>query len=247
MLAFARETRLSETTFVQSSSRADYRCRTWMTRGELAMAGHPSLGTAVAHALSRGDRRASYVQETLAGLQPIEIVVHDDRRAHASMLQEPARFGPEIDPAVALGAVALDPQLADAALPPRWVHTGVWQALVPVRAEALGGVAPDAGAIHALLAEQDGVTLYLAAIDGESGRARSFYREAGGGVGEDPATGSAAGPLMAYLHERSGLERLRVEQGIEMGRHSVLDCEVEGDRVRVGGDTVVVATGTVHL
>ena len=52
---------------------------------------------------------------------------------------------------------------------------------------------------------------------------------------------------MAYLHERTGLDRLRVEQGVEMGRPSVLDCSVEGDRVRVGGDVVVVATGTVTL
>ena len=58
MLAFARETRLSETTFVQSPTvdGCDYRNRIWMMRGELPFAGHPSLGTAVAVALARGER-----------------------------------------------------------------------------------------------------------------------------------------------------------------------------------------------
>src|SRR4051794_12977710 len=74
MLAFARETRLSETTFVQSAteSAADYRNRIWMTQGELPFAGHPSLGTAVAVARARGERSATYTQQTGAGLQPIE-------------------------------------------------------------------------------------------------------------------------------------------------------------------------------
>jgi trans-2,3-dihydro-3-hydroxyanthranilate isomerase len=66
-------------------------------------------------------------------------------------------------------------------------------------------------------------------------------------MGEDPATGSAAGPLCAYLAERTGLRRLTVSQGVEMGRASQLVAEVEGDRVRVGGDAVVVADGSVFL
>ena len=70
MLAFARETRLSETTFVQTATDAgaDYRNRFWMTQGELPFAGHPSLGTAVALARAGGERAASYVQQTGAGL-----------------------------------------------------------------------------------------------------------------------------------------------------------------------------------
>src|SRR4051812_48214204 len=75
MLAFARETRLSETTFVQSPTDplADYRNRIWMTVGELDFAGHPSLGTAVAVARAHGEREVRYVQQTNAGLQPVEV------------------------------------------------------------------------------------------------------------------------------------------------------------------------------
>src|SRR3954469_15877526 len=106
MLAFARETRLSETTFLQAATEpgADYRNRIWMMQGELPFAGHPSLGTAVAVARARGERDATYVQQTAAGHQPIEVEV-GDRVARASMLQEPATFGPEADAETALRAL----------------------------------------------------------------------------------------------------------------------------------------------
>ncbi len=246
MLAFARETRLSETTFVQSSAEADYRCRIWMTRGELAFAGHPSLGTAVAVALARGERTAAYVQQTPAGLQPIDVELLDERTARTSMLQEPATFGAELDPATVLRAAGVDPALADPGLPAQVVGTGVPQVIAPVVAAGLSAPRPDFPALEALLSEHGAVTLYLAAAEGEAARARSLYLEPDG-VSEDPATGSAAGPLMAYLHERRGIERLRVEQGVEMGRPSTLECAVEGDRVRVGGEAVVVARGAVAL
>src|SRR3954447_7609799 len=108
MLAFARETRLSETTFVQTASdpHADYRNRIWMTRGERPFACHPSLGTALAVARPRGEGTARYVQETGAGLQPIEVEL-GTRTAHASMLQEPAVLGPEVEPARALAPLGL--------------------------------------------------------------------------------------------------------------------------------------------
>ena len=75
MLGFARETRLAETTFVQTprAAGADYRNRIWTVAEEVPFAGHPSLGTAVAVALRRGEREATYVQETHAGLQEVEV------------------------------------------------------------------------------------------------------------------------------------------------------------------------------
>ena len=66
-------------------------------------------------------------------------------------------------------------------------------------------------------------------------------------VGEDPATGSAAGPLCAYLAARTGTPAVTIEQGIEMRRPSRLQAAMEGERPRVGGDVVVVADGTLHL
>ena len=250
MAAFARETRLSETTFVQTATAAgaDYRNRIFMMSGELPFAGHPSLGTAVAVALARGETSASYVQQTPAGLQPIDVEVLDDGLASASMLQEPVTFGEELDPARVAAAVRIDPDRLHPELPPQLVSTGAWQVIAPVAPGTLAAVVPDAEALAALIEATGVVTLYLAELDldGAATRCRSFFVDPGG-VTEDPATGSAAGPLLAYLHERRGLERLHVVQAVEMGRRAEMACAVEGDRIRVGGGAVVVATGTVWL
>ncbi|HEX2085027.1 MAG TPA: PhzF family phenazine biosynthesis protein, partial [Solirubrobacteraceae bacterium] len=131
-------------------------------------------------------------------------------------------------------------------MPPSAAGMNTSQVLAPVRPEALDDPEPDFRALEALLGEHSALTLYLAAVDGETARARALYVDPAAPA-EDPATGSAAGPLMAYLHDRWRIERLRIEQGVEMGRPSVLECSVEGDRVRVGGDVVVVATGAVRL
>ena len=250
MLAFARETRLSETAFVQApgAAGADYRNRIFMTSGEIPFAGHPSLGAAVAVGRRRGLAGARLVQQTGAGLQAVEVELDGDR-ARASMLQEPAAFGPQVDPAGPLAAVGLGPEEAVAALAPQVVSTGLTHLLVPVGDEgALGGAAPDHPAIDALLRPLGAVCLYLVWIDPAGGRARarSFLRSAAEG-GEDPATGSAAGPLCAYLAERRGHERVDIVQGVEMGRPSRLWAAVEDDRVRVGGGVVAVIDGTLRL
>jgi trans-2,3-dihydro-3-hydroxyanthranilate isomerase len=248
MLAFARETKLSETTFVQSPSRegADYRNRIFDPREELRFAGHPSLGTAVAVARAAGELEASYVQETPAGLQPIDVRLDGDL-AQVSMLQEPATLGPELDPGEVLATVGLDSADADPKLPVQVVSTGVPQVLAPVREEALARARPDYSSIQPLLDGHEAIVLYLAACDPAAGHAhaRAFCHTAE--MGEDPATGSAAGPLMAYLSSRTGIERLAIDQGIEMGRPSRLDCAVEGDRVRVGGGAALLIEGTVLL
>jgi trans-2,3-dihydro-3-hydroxyanthranilate isomerase len=250
MHAFARETRLSETSFVQSPTveGADYRNRIWMMSGEAPFAGHPSLGVAAAVARERGEASVTYMQQTHAGLQPIAVELAGDA-IHASMLQEPATFGPELDPNDVLGAVGLSDDDAHPELPCQAVSTGAFHVLAPVREAALlTGLWPDYDRIASLLAPYaGGLCLYVTAIDTDAGtaRARSFATRAE--MGEDPATGSAAGPLCAYLAERAGLRDLTVSQGVEMGRASRLVATIEGDRVRVGGDAVVVADGSVFL
>jgi len=248
MQALARETRLSETSFVQSGGDgADYRHRIWMMGGEIPFAGHPSLGAAVAVARIRGESRATYVQRTGAGLQPIDVEL-DGTRAHASMRQEPARFGPELDPMDVLGTVRLEEDDADPTLPVQVVSTGVPQVIAPVRdAGAVGRAWADYDAIGPLLRAHDAIVLYVAWIDAETGRARArgFCRTAE--EGEDPATGSAAGPLCAYAHARLGVAALDIAQGEEIGRPSALRASMEDDRVRVGGDVVLLAEGHIHL
>jgi trans-2,3-dihydro-3-hydroxyanthranilate isomerase len=234
MLRMARETRLSETTFVQSprADGADYRNRIFTVAGELPFAGHPSLGTAVAVARARGERSVRYVQQTGAGLQPVGAeLTEDGRHASAWMLQEPAVFGAEVDKAKAMAAAGLFPEDAHPELQPQVVSTGVPHVIAPVGSDgALARATPD------------GV-----ALDPGRGRAhaRGFTPSVAGG--EDPATGSAAGPLCAYADARIGTERLVIDQGVEMGRPSRLEAEVEGDRVRVAGEVVVLVDGSLHL
>jgi trans-2,3-dihydro-3-hydroxyanthranilate isomerase len=248
MHAFARETKLSETSFVQTADGgADYRHRIFMMNGEIPFAGHPSLGVAVAVARARGQAQVSYVQQTQAGEQAIDVEL-DGLRASVSMLQEPPAFGPELDPDDVLGLVGLDGEAADPALPCQVVSTGAPMVIACVRdAALLRNVLPDYDRIGRLLAAHDAIVLYLAAVDPDAGRARvrSFMRTAE--MGEDPATGAAVGPLCAHVAARTGVERLEVDQGVEMGRPSRLVASLDGDRVRVGGDAVILAEGTVHL
>ena len=252
MQGFARETRLSETTFVQAATEAgaDYRNRIFMTTQELPFAGHPSLGTAVAVAVARGETEARFVQQTGAGLQPIDVRV-EGRVGSASMLQEPPEFGTEVDPAESLAAVGLAASEAHSGrLPPQVVSVGLPHLIVPVQPHALGRARPDAEAIAALLERTGGTTLYLTAWEAGAGRAntRSFFVDVDG-ITEDPATGSAGGPLLSYLRARAGLQSVDVHQGVDMGRPSLLRCswDDEHDRPRVAGDVVVLAQGTVHL
>lgn len=250
MLAFARETRLSETTFVQTAGdeRADYRNRIWTTAGEVPFAGHPSLGTAVAVARRRGERSARYVQQTKAGCQPVELEL-DGCAARASMAQEPASFGPEPDPDAVMRAAGLSAGDAHPSLPPQVVSTGWTHLIAPLREEALGRAAPpDRETLRALLEPLGAGVLYLAAVDLSAGRARTrgFLLDHAA-ITEDPATGSAAGPLLAYLRQRAGTSELTIEQGAQIGRPSRIECSWEQDRPRVAGDVVVVAEGRLLL
>jgi trans-2,3-dihydro-3-hydroxyanthranilate isomerase len=249
MLRFARETGLSETTFVQTATvpGADYRNRIFTVREEVPFAGHPSLGTAVAVARARGEREARYVQQTPVGLQPVDVRLNGDR-AHASVLQEAAEFGAEVDPAWVLAAVGVDARDADPALGPQIASTGLGVLIAPVRERAVvAGARPDFDAIDALLGPHGVQNLYLCACDPGSGRvhARMFSRLVD--RGEDAATGSAAGPMCAYLARHSSCRRVVITQGVEMRRPSRLLAEMEDDRVRVGGGVVHLVEGTVTL
>jgi trans-2,3-dihydro-3-hydroxyanthranilate isomerase len=250
MLAFARETRLSETTFVQTATvaGADYRNRIWTVGEELPFAGHPSLGTAVAVARARGATgTVRYVQQTGAGLQPIEVEL-SGAHATASMLQEPATFGTELDAADALRPLGLPASAAEPNLPPQVVSTGLPHLMLPLRSiEALTQITPDFAAIHALIEPRGAFGIYAACCDPATGTARARFFARDPRIGEDAATGSAAGPLCAYLHRHTGCRAVEITQGVEMARPSHLRTETVEDRVRVSGDVAVVIDGTLLL
>jgi trans-2,3-dihydro-3-hydroxyanthranilate isomerase len=254
MLKLARELNLAETTFVQTADAdgADYRNRIFTIEREIPFAGHPSLGTAVAVARWRGLEEASFVQQTQAGLQPIEVRAEDDRW-RAEMVQNAAEFGTGLDPEAVMHAVGLSSAEAHQDLAPQVVSTGLPTAIVPLSdGDSLGRARPDFGAVDRALQGAEpraGETpnFYLVWIDLEAGQARARMFSTGAPGGEDPATGSAAGPLCAYLAERAGIERMLIRQGEEMGRPSVLEVEMVEGRPRVGGGVIPVIDGEVSL
>ncbi len=254
MLAFARETDLSETTFVQSAEApgADYRNRIFTVERELPFAGHPSLGTAVAVARWAGMDEAHLTQQTEAGVQPIE-VRREGERWRAQMIQNEPEFGTELDPEALMHAVGLSEAEAHQELGPQVVSTGLPTAIIPVsEASSVSRAVPDFEAIDAALVNVEpraGETpnFYLVWVDLEGGRARARMFSTVVPGGEDPATGSAAGPLGSYLSERIGMERVVISQGEELGRPSVLEVSTEDGRPSVGGGVIPVIDGEVSL
>lgn len=260
MAAFAKRVRLSETSFVQSASApgADYRHRIFTVAQELPFAGHPSLGTATAVALRRGSARSELVQETGAGLQPLEVELSSDgRTATAEIEQNPPLLAREPDPVPLLLALGLSYDDRHPSLPAAVISTGLPTLVLPVRDRAaLAAVEVSLPRLAGELAAAGAVTCYVVVPplgdDSSTGiagggrwRARCFTDQVAGG--EDAATGSAAGPLTAFAHRYLGLQKVEVDQGIELGSPSRLWGRTEGDCVIVGGHVRVVGTGTMDL
>lgn len=260
MLAFARETGLSETTFVQSPSEstgveaepggavADYRNRIWTISGEIPFAGHPSLGTAVAVAIDRDVEQAGLVQETGAGLQGIDVRREGGQEWQASVLQEPARF----DELFGRERCASLLNLESAQLHPDYtaqlVSTGFPTLLVPLRdEEALAAAAPDRAEFEKFEFGDLAVNVYPFVFDVPSRTARSRCFALDLGDFEDPATGSAAGPLVAYLQDILDIDGITVRQGVEMGRPSLIEARMDSGRPRVSGQVRLVMSGEVRL
>jgi len=248
MQTLAREIAYSETTFVTAIRPGGYDVRIFTPVSELPWAGHPTLGTAFT-LVSEGRVPASVLQTSIAGDVPVDV---DLASGTAWMRQLPATFGEPVEDRVAIAAgagLAVD-DLVDG-LPIVVGSTGIPHLLVAVRDEATLRRASRDGARCAAVCEAlDAESLYLFAIrrDGDV-LARMFDRSVE--IGEDPATGSAVGPLGAYLAERGlgGMPgRMRVAQGELVGRPSFLDVEVgREDRafaIRVGGGVRLVGSGS---
>ena len=250
MQAIAKEIGFSETTFVTSSGGDRYAMRIFTPDKELPFAGHPTLGTAFVM-VSEGRVTSPAIQTVEAGEIPVEVDVDSN---WVWMRQLPAVFGPEFaDRELIARAIGLTSDDLHPDLPVCTVSTGLLPAIVPVRdLETLRRSASDAKALGQALAASGGEELYLFAVTDEGVTARMF--EAGHGIGEDPATGGAAGPLGAYLaeHGLAGMPGpVMIRQGEQVGRPSELHVEAarEGGawRVRVGGGVHLVGRGELTL
>lgn len=250
MQALAREIGFSETTFVTRSGVDRYAMRIFTPAIELPFAGHPTLGTAFVM-VSEGRVGSPAIQEVAAGEIPVEV---DMATNTAWMTQLLVEFAASFeDRGLIARAIGLEVDELHPDLPVQTVSTGLPATIVPLRdAAALQRAVPDARVIPEAVAASGGEELYLFALTSEGATTRMFDAEFGSG--EDPATGSAAGPLGAYLAEYglAGMPgEVLIRQGEQVGRPSELHVRVRREggawRVRVGGGVHVVGRGAFRL
>ncbi len=250
MQSLAVEIGFSETTFVTAIRSTGYDVRIFTPDEELPFAGHPTLGTAFTLA-REGLIGTETVQHCVAGDIPVRVDLDGGR---AVMRQLPPVVGREVDDrgavAAAAGLTAAD--LANTPVLP--ISTGIPHLMVQVRNDdALRRAARDERGSKRECDMAAAESLYLFTIRGDGDvRARMFDRWPT--IGEDPATGSAAGPLGAYLamHGLAGLPgRVVIAQGEQIRRPSFLHVDVERDGdgwlVHVGGGLRPMGEGVFTL
>ena len=259
MQSIAREMNLSETVFVQkpTNNRALARLRIFTTTTELPLAGHPVIGTwfllaelGVVPASSEG--RVHVLQQTGAGILPVEFTFRDGHPALVTMTQKPARFKPtKINRAKLAAALRLKANDLDSALPVEFVSTGIFNLMVPVkRRDTLKKIRINMRALAGVVSSHASMAYCFALGAAGHAFARGMVPW---GIIEDPATGSAGGSLGAYLVQHDKLragDSLLITQGVEMGRPSEIRVEVGSDRGRlvpkVSGSAVRIFEGHIE-
>ena len=245
MQAIARELHLSETTFVlpPSSKEADHRVRIFTPEKELPFAGHPTLGTAFVLAGQKDG-----LKRLEEGVGIIRVTLRD---GFVQMEQPlPSFTGTTLTRKQAADALGLAVEEVRSDVPIQTASSGVPFLFVPLaNLKAVKRAQGPAGL---------GANVYVFALSGErGGQVHGRMFDEGLGIGEDPATGSAQGPLGAYLvvHglvSEAATVRIRSEQGFEIGRPSILDIEIDSANgritaVRVGGKCVAVGGGWLNV
>jgi trans-2,3-dihydro-3-hydroxyanthranilate isomerase len=243
MQALARETSFSETTFVlPPEAGGDARIRIFNPRHEMPFAGHPVLGTA--WTLAQPLQRGVIELETGVGIVPVELDRDESGALVFGRMQQPV---PRIELVSEVDEVLETLGVHGSELPVELYDNGATHIVVTfAREDAVAALAPDRARIARF-----GVTgINCISRTGSHWKNRMFWPD-----GEDPATGSAAGPIACHL-ARHGLvewgEWIEISQGAEIGRPSTLFARAdgaEGEIVRVfcGGRAVVVARGEFRL
>jgi trans-2,3-dihydro-3-hydroxyanthranilate isomerase len=245
----AREVGFSETVFCDPPSHptaGDVRARIFTPAVELPFAGHPVLGTAVAIGREWSLPGGSVVTlECTIGPVPVEL----DRTGTGGWMRQPLpTVEPWPDPEPLLDALGVDATVA----PVERYDNGPVHVLVAVGDEdVVRELRPDLGTVAALVGDR---LVSVCAVSGRGAvKTRMFCP--GGGIPEDPATGSAAGPLGVHLLRHGLVDpgvQLTLSQGAELQRPSTLLVRVEGlpdavASVSVGGSAVLVGEGRFSL
>ena len=263
MKAIAREFNQSETTFLvrPTTPSADWRLRSFTPVGaEVLGAGHNALGAWLwlAHAgkLSLEGASTLFAQEIGSDVLPVEVIQEPGQPIAVSMDQSAPSYGGTVtDRAELAAALGLTEDDLVRELEAQVVDTGAGHLMVPVRSrDTVDRAAPDSVRLASVLREVGGEGCYVYSLDpidpahGSIAYTRFFNPTVG--ITEDPATGTAAGPLVASLVAGGHAEddgTYAVEQGHALGRPSRISVSVSGERVRVSGSGIVVAEGTLSI
>ena len=245
MQALAREMNLSETVFVLPPEQGGHvRIRIFTPSVELPFAGHPTLGTAFV--LGGPLQLTEIALETGRGIVPVQLEREQARIVFGWMRQPLPSIGPYASEAELLAVLGVE----RSELPVEVYDNGARHVYVGLRSpDDVAALRPDLARVAALPA--------LVGVNCFAGTDRAWKTRMfapGGGV-EDPATGSAAGPLAVHLarHGRIGFgDEIEISQGEEVGRPSTLYARAVGsvdalERVEVGGSAVIVARGEFQL
>ncbi len=259
MQAIARETNLSETTFIfprdpESEAKAGVKVRIFTVAEELEFAGHPTLGTA--YVLHQREKRDLVSLDLRIGKIPVTFTRDERGLSFGEMRQRDPEFGQVHQDREAMARVAgLTVNDLEANLPIQTVSTGMHFAIVPVRSlSAMHNLRFSWQAASEYLEKTDAKFLYFVCRETEEPsstlHARMIFYN-----GEDPATGSAAGCCAAWAVQHGVVQseqRAIIEQGFEMKRASrIYFRATKGNgsvtNVKVGGHCVRVSEGALSL
>jgi trans-2,3-dihydro-3-hydroxyanthranilate isomerase len=264
MQAIAREMNFAESTFIlpAETSGTDTRMRIFTPFVEMPIAGHPTIGTtfALAHIGVIPFGAAQFTFGVNIGPVPVDLEWEGDRLKFAWMTQPNPAFGAPIVGAehlAVLDAVGLTEGDLAVGLPIQLVSCGVPYLMVPaVDAAIVDRAAPKEAAFEGLAGaygKEMGIFVFAAAPERGAAAVHSRMFAPGLGIIEDPATGSASGPLGCYMVQHgvataTTQQRIVSDQGVKMGRASRIHVSIEGTadaitKVRVGGEAVLVARG----
>ena len=269
MQAIAKEMNFSETTFVlppgeNDGTGTDMRVRIFTPGAELPMAGHPTIGTtfALARAGVIAPARERIVFGLGVGPTPVTMTWTDRELNFAWMTQSAPVFGePIAERACAAAALSL-PETVVASFPVQVVSCGLPYVLVPLASrQAVDRAVLNAAAYDRLVeaagGDANGVFLFSTERAQDNATAYSRMFAPAVGVFEDPATGSASGPLGCYLVRHKMVSPASAGamvslQGVKMGRPSYVHISIGVDgsdirSVRVGGSSVLAGEGTLYI
>jgi len=263
MQAIARETNLSETTFVTpaTAAGADYRVRIFTPRHELPFAGHPTIGTVAAliasgH-LARPLQPTTVRQQSAVGIVDVTVTPRETGLAFSIAMPSPVWRPAAVDRERCARMLGCAPS-ALAALPVDVVSTGIpWVVVALDGLPAVRALSPDFGLVAAVAAEEEatGVTVFCRAADDPACAVHLRSFAPGAGIPEDPVCGSGNGAVAAYgaRHGLFGGDFAYVaEQGVEVGRPGRVAVRGRRDasgewHLEVGGEAVVVLEGWLTL